>query len=237
MQLSKRLYAVADMVTLGNRVADIGCDHAYVSIYLTENDICPHVIAMDVNQGPIDRARENIRRYGFEDRIETRKSNGLEKLHLEEADTILLAGMGGELMLQILTLRQDILSGISELILQPQSEIHKVRMGLDNMGFLIICENMIVDEGKYYVVMKARPMRAINAPDDYRLVKKEDFYFGRLLLEDKHPMLMEYLNRELEQCNRICHTLMQENTEKSVQRQKEIMDKINLIQTAMTYFN
>lgn len=155
MQLSKRLKSVADFVTEGNRVADIGCDHAYTSIYLMENQIASHVIAMDINKGPLERAKKNIKLAGLESYIETRLSNGADKLEPEEVDTILIAGMGGNLMVNILSNRKPVIDEVSELILQPQSEIFLVRKYLEEIGFDIIEESMLIDEGKYYVIIKA----------------------------------------------------------------------------------
>ena len=102
MQISERLRTVAGMVSPGCRLADVGTDHAYIPIYLMQNGVIPQAVAMDINQGPLLRATENIRRYGLTGRIETRLSDGLEKLQAGEADTILIAGMGGLLMVRIL---------------------------------------------------------------------------------------------------------------------------------------
>ena len=94
MQLSIRMQAVADMVTPGGRIADIGTDHGYVPIYLVEQNKTDHAIAMDVRKGPLARAGENIVRFGCSDRIETRLSDGLAMLKPGEADTVIIAGMG-----------------------------------------------------------------------------------------------------------------------------------------------
>ena len=102
MQLSIRMQAVADMVTPGGRIADIGTDHGYVPIYLVEQNKTDHAIAMDVRKGPLARAGENIVRFGCSDRIETRLSDGLAMLKPGEADTVIIAGMGGLLSIRIL---------------------------------------------------------------------------------------------------------------------------------------
>ena len=102
MELSKRLAAVAAMVTKGNIVCDVGCDHGYVSIYLVREKISPRVIAMDVRPGPLAQAKEHILMYGLSDYIETRLSDGVDALNEGEADTLILAGMGGRLMEGIL---------------------------------------------------------------------------------------------------------------------------------------
>ncbi len=236
MQLSKRLQAVASLVTPGRRVADVGCDHAYTSIYLIEKEIADKVIAMDVNQGPIDRAKDNIEKYGYSKQIETRRSNGLEKLLEEEVDTILIAGMGGALMIQILEERLELVQKVKELILQPQSEINKVRSKLQDLNFMIVRENMVKDDGKFYMMMKAISKGMVSEQDHYELTKKEHFYYGRLLLEEKHPVLREFLLWDFELCENILRTLRAEQTENAMAREKEIEEKIALIRCGLEYY-
>ena len=236
MQLSKRLQAVADLVTPGHRVADVGCDHAYTSIYLVENKISPYVIAMDINQGPIDRAKENIKKYGYEKEIATRKSDGLEKLKVGEVDTVLIAGMGGGLTVQILTQHRERMAGLKELVLSPQSEIYLVRKLMQEIGFTITNENMIKEEGKYYVMMKAEASTSVIDNQPYQLLNKEHAHFGRLLLESKHPILREFLEKELERCSKILESLQKETSESINIRKNEIRESVKLIKAALGYY-
>ena len=150
-----RLCAIAGMVTKGNRLADVGCDHGYLSIYLVEERIVPSAIAMDVRPGPLSRARENISRYGLEDYIETRLSDGLTKLEPGEGDTLVIAGMGGPLMERILNEGAKVREGFQELILQPQSDLPHFRHFLSEIGWEIVREEMIKEDGKFYPMMKA----------------------------------------------------------------------------------
>lgn len=236
IRLSRRLKTVADFVTPGNRVADVGCDHAYTAIYLAEKGVSPYIIAMDVNQGPIDRAKDNIKKYGYLDQIETRKSNGLEKLEVNEADTILIAGMGGPLMIQILLNKKEVMHSVKELILQPQSEIHKVRYMLQEEGFLIVDENMVKEDEKYYFIMKAKKNSNDLDHKKYVLKEKEEFYYGKLLLEQKNSILKEFLLWDYSLCEGIIESLNAEQTKNSLERKQQIKERMDLLQKGLTYY-
>lgn len=156
IELSKRLTKVADMVKRGNMVADVGCDHGYVSIYLMQKEISSKVIALDINKGPLAKAREHFIKYGYS-QIETRLSNGIEKIEINEVDTILCAGMGGRLAIDIISSDIEKAMSVEEIILQPQSELEYVRRMLQSMGFNIVKEDIVFEAGKYYPIIKAIP--------------------------------------------------------------------------------
>lgn len=204
--MSKRLQALADMVTPGSRVADVGCDHGFVSVYLVLKGISPRVYAMDINKGPLLRAREHIAEYGLEAYIETRLSNGVEALQPGEAQTLLCAGMGGRLMQKILTEGGRTVRSMRELILQPQSEQEAFRRFLRTSGYLITEENMIYEEGKFYPMMKAVPAdrrpgthTAGNIGQSGRASVRQriEDKFGPCLLKSKNPVLTGYLRQNL----------------------------------------
>ncbi len=155
MQISERLQAVAELVSPGSRLADVGTDHGYVPIFLVRKGRIPSAVAMDINRGPLERARLHIRQYGLEGCIETRLSDGLAKLLPGEADSILIAGMGGMLTVRILESGREVLQAAKELILQPQSDIREVRLFLKKNGYRIEAENMVEEDGKFYPMMRA----------------------------------------------------------------------------------
>ena len=158
-ELSKRLQAVADLVTVRECVADIGTDHAYIPIYLTEHKKVKKAFAMDVNEGPLIRAEEHVREAGLKEQIKMRRSDGLEKLSPGEVEAVIIAGMGGGLVMRILTEGQAVAETLQECILQPQSEIAKVREFLQQNGYQIVQEEMVLDEGKYYPMMRVVPSK------------------------------------------------------------------------------
>lgn len=230
MQLSKRLKVVADYVTPNSKVADIGCDHAHTSIYLVTNQIADSVIAMDINKGPLARAKENIQRYGCSDKVKVRLSDGAKQLKAGETDTILISGMGGVLIRKILEDSQEVIKTNRELILQPQSEIPLVRRYLHQEGYCISGETMLVDEGKYYVVIKA-----IHGVEHYQ---KEVFYrYGKLLLENQNPILKKFLIYGMKKTNKIMEQLKNTSNHKAKERGKELEQELLWIREALEFYN
>ncbi|SHK68814.1 tRNA (adenine22-N1)-methyltransferase [Anaerocolumna jejuensis DSM 15929] len=231
MQLSNRLKTVADIVTKGNRVADVGCDHAYIAIHLAENNIAPKVIAMDVNKGPLSKAQDNIALWGLTDKIETRLSDGLLKLRPGEADSIVIAGMGGALMVKILKEGEKSLAGVKELILQPQSEIFLLRRYLHEKGYEIETEKMLKEDEKFYVIIKAVKSKST------KTYEKEIFYlYGKLLLEGGEPVVKEYLEREKRLKVQVKEVLAESASMGSTRRLEEIREELLSVEEALKYF-
>jgi len=215
IKLSKRLHTIASFAEPGCRAADIGTDHAYIPIDLIQREIAEHVIAMDVRRGPLIRARDHIARYRLKDRIETRLSDGLSKLHSGEADTVIIAGMGGELMLRILAEGCHVWESVKQWILSPQSEIEEFRRGLEELGFSIGKETMLCEEGKYYTVMLVRRGQ-MHYDDAFR------YRYGDLLIREKHPVLLEFLDREEHTLKKIRNRLSGQHTVGANLRKQEV---------------
>lgn len=230
--LSKRMQMVADMVTKGNVTADIGCDHGFVSIYLLEQGICPRVIAMDVNEGPLLRAKEHILERGLENRIDVRLSDGIDKLQEKEADSVLIAGMGGRLVIKILSDHMDKVKDLKEVILQPQSELHLVRHFLAEQGMTIVQEDMVEEAGKFYPCM-----RAVWQADKTEYTEIEEWY-GPLLLSHKHPVLYQYLLKEKNMFAQITEEI-RKNVKTGVTeetKEENIQNRIRQIAMALSYY-
>lgn len=192
MELSYRLNKIAQKVTQNGIIADIGTDHAYIPIFLYKNNKIKSGIACDISRGSLQKAKDNIKKYNLQDKIQTRLGNGLEKISLQDnVDTVIIAGMGGMLMIDILEKGKYILENVKELILQPQKDIDKLREYLHKNNFKIIDDEMLKDDGKYYTIIKS-----IKGKEDI-LYKKEEYVFGKFEINNKCQILKEYIEDQL----------------------------------------
>lgn len=229
LQISRRLQAVAGLASTGMVLADVGCDHGYIPIYLLLKKRIPRAIAMDVNQGPLLRAEEHIRAWGLEKYIETRLSDGLCALAPGEAQCIVIAGMGGPLMEKILTEGEDRAKAARELILQPQSEIGRFRRFLSENGHCILEETMIREDGKYYPMMKA-------VCGEMKYEREAEYRYGKELLVAKNPVLKEFLLREQAQADQILSAIQDSSTDSARSRRKELEEECRVRKEALAYY-
>ena len=213
-------------------MADVGCDHAYTSIYLCQAGIAPKVIAMDVNKGPLVGAKAHVEEAGLSEQIDIRLSDGLKKLLPGEADTVLLCGMGGLLMIKILSDYPEATASLKELILQPQSEVGEVRMFLHKQGYEITEEHMLKEDGKFYVMM-----RAVKSEVPQAYETECDYVYGKLLLEEKNPVLLEYLDREHRLRADVLTALSGQDTENARARKESLAMEFSLIEEARVRMN
>ncbi|HEY9575614.1 MAG TPA: class I SAM-dependent methyltransferase [Lachnospiraceae bacterium] len=230
MQLSNRLLAIADMVSPSSRLVDVGTDHAYIPIYLCRQERIPSAIAMDINKGPLQRARENIELFHLEEKIQTRLSDGIEKLEENEADSMVIAGMGGNLVLHILGQKKEVVQSLKELILQPQSEIKSVRKYLSDNGFEIFKETILLEDGKYYPMM-----RVAYTGKKQRLLEVE-LEYGPLLLRKKDKILKEYLEKQKKSLQNILENLQKQKSQGSIRGIQQIAKKQRLLWEGLAYY-
>lgn len=150
--LTPRLQAVAALVPQGCRFADIGTDHAYLPVWLLQNQVITSAIAGDLRKGPLDHARATARRFGCTEQLSFRLSDGLNAFTPHEADCIAIAGMGGEAIRSILSAapwtKEDV-----RLILQPQTNVPELRVWLSESGYHIHQEQCIREEGRWYTIL------------------------------------------------------------------------------------
>ena len=225
MELSSRLKTIVSFVSEGMCVADIGTDHGYIPIYLTSEGMTDKAYAMDVNRGPLERAGENIRKEGLDGRIECILSDGMEKLPID-ADSVVIAGMGGDLMEQILMGGGDRLFRLSELVLSPQSHWEKVRRFLHSHGFAIEKEALIKEGGKYYIVIKA-----VRGRESYR--ESWQYSYGTYLTGLKNPLMKEYLKKELKDKQKILDSFEGKDSEHLRRRAGELSCILREIKEAL----
>lgn len=189
MELSERLKTVAGLVKYRS-IADIGTDHGYIPCYLAYRNNIDKAIACDVNKGPLNKAAENVSHYGFGKIIETRLGSGLGPVNKGEAETVIIAGMGGLLICDILKKGADKLESVKQLILQPQRDIYSVRKLIHQLGFKIEDEKMLCEGGKYYTIISAVKGNEFYTDELY-------YYFGKKLIESKSEVLKEYITKRL----------------------------------------
>lgn len=218
MELSYRLNKIAQKVTQNGIIADIGTDHAYIPIFLYKNNKIKSGIACDISKGSLQKAKDNIKKYNLQGKIQTRLGNGLEKISLQDnVDTVIIAGMGGMLMIDILEKGKCILENVKELILQPQKDIDKVREYLHKNNFKIIDDEMLKDDGKYYTIIKS-----IKGKEDI-LYKKEEYVFGRFEINNKCQILKEYIEDQLYKMEIVLKNIKETNIQNRI---LEIEDNI-----------
>ncbi len=233
----------AGLVPRCKTLADVGCDHAYTAIYLTACGRAGRCIAMDVAAGPLARAEENIRRYGLEERIETRRSDGLAGLRPGEADVIMIGGMGGPLMLDILRRGLACVRAARALVLQPQSELEEFRRGLRQLSLAVLAEDMCCEGGKYYTAIYAENAER-SMPGDCKQEETAERglsawlleRYGPCLIAGRHPVLREFLQRELQKKEKLAARLAGQATEKSRERQKVLAEELQEISRLLELF-
>ncbi|MBE7021826.1 MAG: SAM-dependent methyltransferase [Ruminococcaceae bacterium] len=176
--MTPRLLAISHSVPDGGSLADIGTDHAYIPIYLCQKGRIDTALAMDVRSGPLSRAEENICRYGLCDRIKTRLSDGLSALCEGEADTVVIAGMGGLLIAELLA-RAPVTA--KTYVLQPMTAVPELRLWLLENGFAILDECLAQEGEKLYTIITAEC-------GSMTIEKPVYAYVGKRLLEKRDPL-------------------------------------------------
>jgi len=196
VKLSERLQIIYDMVPLATTVADVGCDHGYLSIALLQGGKAKKAIAMDVNKGPLESAKSNGNAAGLSSQMEFRLSDGIAKLSCDEADVICICGMGGALITRILSNGIQVARSAKAIIIEPQSEYRAVREFLVDNHFVILDEDLCMEEGKIYPIMKiaydaAASISLTEAELEYGpvIIKKRPELFSKLLTKNKNEYM------------------------------------------------
>lgn len=229
-KISDRLLEIYLNVKPGSKVADIGTDHAILPISLVENNVVDKAIATDVAKNPAKIAMDAIEDADLSKEIEVRVGSGFDPIHpADEIDTFIIAGMGGELISQIIaSADKKLFKRNSELILQPNNEEQVVRETLIDNEFEIIFENIIFEKGHYYQIIVAKKESEIKKHSKLEL----ELEFGPYLLSNKNDFFIQKWEKELKILNDILKKLDKKNNEQ-LKRMVEIENKIKQIKEAL----
>jgi tRNA (adenine22-N1)-methyltransferase len=193
MVLSKRLEAVATLVDIGVRVIDVGCDHAYLDIYLTQNND-NKCIATDINENALKIATSNIKKFKLQDEIETKLTDGLKDIEVKKTDTIVISGMGTFTILDILN--TNILS--DTLIISSNNNIKLLRKKVIELGYIIDSEIFLIDKGKPYIIIKFIKGNKKYSKKDISLgpILKNNHNYKKYLINKNKKILNSISNRK-----------------------------------------
>ena len=236
MKLSIRLEMVVSFVKPGMSAADVGTDHGHVPVELVRRGVVTRALAMDVRKGPLSKAEENIAAAGLKDKIETRLSDGVRKLAAGEADSVIIAGMGGELVIHILEDGRHVWETVEQWVLSPHSEIHKVREWIWKNSFVIVKEDMVFEEGKFYTVLDVRKCQdsCEHAAQDEINVDAEptekDFRYSVYLRNTKNAVFMDFLKEEEEKLLSLRENLAKqaETSERAKESLRDVDEKLSM---------
>ena len=223
MNLTPRLQVIAKHVPQNSICGDIGTDHAYIPLYLIKNGICKRVIATDINQGPINIAQEQINAAGYSRYIETRLGNGLEPIEPGEIDSVVIAGMGGLLIKNILEASPEVTKSIKTFILQPMVAQRELREYLLANNYAIIEEDLAKEDRRIYEIIIAT-----HGKQDLEHPAFLDV--GKSLIDKKHPLLKPLIDRKRAKIQKIIQQCEGKGTPNAEDRIKECLDKIKSLE-------
>ena len=209
--LNERLKAVAQLVPKNAKVIDVGCDHAYLSIYLKQYHIATKVVASDNKEGPLREAQKNIKREKAD--VETLLADGVSKIP-DDIDTVVVSGMGGGNIIGMFKYTPEKLKNVKTLVLSPNNDLIRVRKEISKLGFYIEDETLVKYKNIIYVVMKWQRGK--------RRIRKKECIYGPILAEKKGPLFQEYLSSSIKQKELLLKVLPKKYWLRRVQIQHEI---------------
>lgn len=223
LNLNPRLRKIAELVPPNRCTADIGTDHGYIPIELINNGVTPHGIASDINKGPLLRAQANIQKHNLESYIETRLGSGLSTLSAGDAEVIIIAGMGGILISEILKASKDVANSAKLLILQPMTAVTELRQYLVEDGFKIETEHLVAEEDKLYNIIVASPDGSCH----YTLA---ELYLGKNLDKTSPDLFPRYQTAVLKKLHRRKAGLGKSNLPENKQQFDQICNILNILE-------
>lgn len=228
-KMNLRLNTLAKMVDSGSRVADIGTDHAYLPIELVKNGKIDFAIASDVAAGPLENAKTDIAEAGLSAQIETRLGNGLETVtHQDQIDTVVIAGMGGKLMVDILDAAWSKEYQFDTLVLEPNIGEAGVRNWLMMHNYQIMDERLIAEAGHTYELIKAK------LTDTKNDLSEKEIFFGPFILQEKNPVFYQKWEGQLTYNQKLLQNLNKAK-KKDEDRINEVNHHIKLIEEEINH--
>lgn len=218
MKLSKRLISISNFIDDNSKVIDVGCDHALLDIYLFKNKKNISLIASDVRSGPLKQAKRNIDKYNCD--IKVKLGYGISTIE-SDVDTVVIAGMGGDTIVDILNNDSNLLVNVEKMVLSPQSEWMKVRKVISSLGFYISNEVLVEDGTKFYFIIEVK-----KGYKDYNDLELE---YGPLLLKNKSLEFLSYYKKVLAEERKVLEKIPKEKIEEYKNKEKEINILKNMI--------
>lgn len=219
MELSKRLSWIIEKVNNVDTIMDVGTDHGYIPIYLIKNNMAKKIIASDINKEPLKKAKINAALDGVSDKIDLRLGGGLRPLKNKEAQAVIIAGMGGNLIRDILENDLDKVKNLDYLILQPAQNPEVLREYLYKNDYEILDEDICLDENKYYELLKVKFKKG-----DYISLENIFYEISPFMLNKKLPLLKSYIESKIEKNKKVIEFIT-DNTEHAIQRKNELKEK------------
>lgn len=213
VKLNNRLLTVASFVQENKKIIDIGCDHALLSIYLVQNKSPLKLIASDIKKGPLDQAKENIKKYNVESKIKVKLGNGIETIE-DDINTIIISGMGGLNMIGILKYCPSKYKNVDTIILSPNSDTNLVRKEICKLGFYIKDEILVKEKKIIYPVIEFGRGK--------KKYSYKDYLYGPVLIEKYDSLLIEYIKKEKITKEKLLEVLPKKYLKKRIQLKKEL---------------
>ncbi|WWU45582.1 class I SAM-dependent methyltransferase [Paraclostridium sordellii] len=222
LKLTDRLLKIASLVGENKKIADIGTDHGYIPVYLLNNNKINYAILADVNKGPLENARKEVKHNKLENKVDLRLGSGLEVLKINEVDEIIIAGMGGILISELLNVKKDVSQSVEKLILQPMQAQSELRKYLYNNGYEIINEVLVKEDFRIYEIIEAKYTGK-------NTVVTDDIYYevGKKLIENKDDLLEEFLIKKINAYKGLLDKLDGKIGEGIERKRIETMEKID----------
>ncbi|VIG12763.1 SAM-dependent methyltransferase [Clostridioides difficile] len=208
MKLTDRLLKIASLVSDGKKIADIGTDHGYIPVYLLKEGRVPFAVLADVNKGPLDNAHKEVIQNNLLDKVDLRLGSGIEILEIGEVEEVIIAGMGGILISELLEAKKEVAHNVEKLILQPMQAQEELRYYLLNNGYEILEEVLVREDFRIYEIIVAK------YTGKNTIIEDEIYYeVGIKLLENKDSLFKDFIEKKIKTYSSIVSKLEGKNGE------------------------